>query len=195
MADEAEVDVGQRKKGSKLKVILLMVAGALVVAIIVGLTLFLTGFFEKAPEQSVEELLETVEQEITSDATGALAAPSNLQRVLRRSPELERFEQTYLEMERSFLANVTNSRKIMQASIAIMTHYDERVFRNVLKHEFAIRSAVLDEMRQVTEAELEQIEFRVTLAEKIRLRMNEILEKYEDFGGIEQVHFTEFVIQ
>jgi flagellar FliL protein len=79
--------------------------------------------------------------------------------------------------------------------VAIMTHYDERVFKNVKKHEFALRSAALDVMRQTTEAELAQADFRKNLAEKIRLEMNAVLEKFEDFGGIEAVYFTNFVVQ
>ena len=33
------------------------------------------------------------------------------------------------------------------------------------------------------------------LAEKIRTEINAVLEKYEDFGGIEAVFFTSFVVQ
>jgi flagellar FliL protein len=35
----------------------------------------------------------------------------------------------------------------------------------------------------------------VELAEKIRITMNALLERYEDFGGIDEVYFTEFVVQ
>jgi flagellar FliL protein len=76
-----------------------------------------------------------------------------------------------------------------------MTHYDERVFKNVKKHEFALRSAALDVMRQTTDADLNQADFRKNLAEKIRIELNAVLEKYEDFGGIEAVFFTSFVVQ
>jgi flagellar FliL protein len=50
-------------------------------------------------------------------------------------------------------------------------------------------------MRQTTEAELGQPDFRKNLAEKIRLELNAVLEKFEDFGGIEEVYFTSFVVQ
>jgi flagellar FliL protein len=33
------------------------------------------------------------------------------------------------------------------------------------------------------------------MAEQIRLELNTVLEKYEDFGGIEDVFFTSFVMQ
>ena len=98
-------------------------------------------------------------------------------------------------MGRPLLANVTGSRKVMQVTVAIMTHYDDKVLQNMEKHDFALRNAALDVMRQVTEAEIDKPTFRIELAEKIRLAMNAVLEKYEDFGGIEQVLFTEFVVQ
>jgi len=56
-------------------------------------------------------------------------------------------------------------------------------------------SAVLDVMRQTTEPETAKPEFRKQLAEKIKDTMNEMLEKLEDFGGIEEVFFTSFVMQ
>jgi len=58
-----------------------------------------------------------------------------------------------------------------------------------------LRSAALDVMRQVTEADLASKDFRKDLAEKIRTEINAVLEKYEDFGGIEAVFFTSFVVQ
>jgi flagellar FliL protein len=69
------------------------------------------------------------------------------------------------------------------------------VFKNVDKHEFAIRSVVLDLMRQLTEADLTKPDFRRDLAASIRTEVNAVLEKYEDFGGIEEVYFTTFVVQ
>jgi flagellar FliL protein len=100
-----------------------------------------------------------------------------------------------MELEKDMLANLTNSRKVIQVQLAIMTHYDQRVFKNVEKHQFALRSAALDVMRQTTEDQLNQADFRKNLAEKIRTEMNAVLERFEDFGGIEEVYFTSFVVQ
>ena len=38
-------------------------------------------------------------------------------------------------------------------------------------------------------------EFRKELAVKLKDIMNALLEEYEDFGGIEEVYFTSFVVQ
>ena len=53
----------------------------------------------------------------------------------------------------------------------------------------------LDIMRQVTDSDITQPDFRVELAERVRLGINSVLERWENFGGIEEVYFTEFVIQ
>jgi flagellar FliL protein len=111
------------------------------------------------------------------------------------SPELTRFEYTYMQIEREFLVNVSGSKKVMSVQLAVMTHYDDRVFENVKKHDFAIRSAVMDVMRLTTDADLVKPDFRKELAAKIRDAINSLLEKYEDFGGIEEIHFTNFIVQ
>jgi flagellar FliL protein len=217
MADEEEeVEV---KKSPLVKIILIAVLSLVIVAGSVVATLFFAGFFDKKDAGPLAEVLEADAASASGTAGGAggpapaaapAAAPSAggppaasgggasrpaPQPKARQVPERVRFEQSYLELERPLLANVTNSRKVIQVRLAVMTYYDERVFANIKKHEFAIRSAVLDVMRQATEPDIVKSTFRVELAERIRLTINALLEKYEDFGGVEEVHFTEFVFQ
>jgi len=113
----------------------------------------------------------------------------------KKSPDSPRFEYTYFQLEREFLVNLTGSKKVMSVQIAIMTRYDERVVENIKKHEFALRSAIMDTMRMTTEAELAKPDFRRDLAKKVADVMNTLLEKYEDFGGVEEVNFTNFIVQ
>jgi IMP dehydrogenase len=75
------------------------------------------------------------------------------------------------------------------------TRYDQRVIDNLKKHEFALRSVMMDVMRQSQEGEINKPEFRVDLAKKLRDSMNALLEKYEEFGGVEDVFFTSFIVQ
>ena len=192
MADEDNESEGKKKK-PLLKIIIIAVVALLVLVITVVGTLFVTGFFDQKDTQKAEEQL--AELEGAANAASNPASDAGPKKVTKTTPELTRFENHYLEIERELLANLTNSRKVIQVQMAIMTHYDERVFKNVKKHEFALRSAALDVMRQVTEPDLAKPEFRKELAEKIRGELNAVLEKYEDFGGIEEVFFTSFVVQ
>jgi flagellar FliL protein len=215
MADEQEQVEGGKKK-SPLKLILLIVGLIVLLAVTVVATLAATGFFSQPDPNSVEELLKKAEAEKAEadkanegeggDGQPKLGqdgkplpnykeAPQGPEKVTKNAADVKKFESRYKEMGRPLLANLSGSRKVMQVTVAIMTHYDDNVLKNIEKHDFALRMAALDVMRQVTEAEVDKPTFRIELAEKLRLAMNAVLERYEDFGGIEQVLFTEFVIQ
>jgi flagellar protein FliL len=192
MADE-ESEVEVKKKSPLVKIILIAVVAILVLTGTVVGTLFVTGFFDKKDTSAAEAQLKALEEE----ASGAKNAASDAgpKKVTKDSPELTRFENHYMELEKDLVANLTNSRKVIMVKLAIMTHYDERVFKNVKKHEFALRATALDVMRLTTDADLSQPDFRQKNGRKIRLELNAVLEKYEDFGGIEEVFFTSFVVQ
>jgi len=192
MAEE-DTEVEGKKKSPLIKIILISVVAILLLAGTVIGTLFVSGFYDKKDETAAEAQLKALEAEAAGEKDPAKNAGP--QKVTKETPQLKRFENHYMEIEKDMLANLTNSRKVIQVQLAIMTHYDDRVFNNVKKHEFALRSAALDVMRQTTEAELGQSDFRKNLAEKIRLELNAVLEKFEDFGGIEEVYFTSFVVQ
>lgn len=200
MADEDNEVEGKKKKPIVKIVIIVLVALVVIGGGVVG-TLFATGYFDQKVASAVEARLKALEEEKLKQAENAAKGldkdgkPVGPQKVTQKTPELKRFENHYLELERDMLANMTNSRKVIQLQVGIMTHYDERVFKNVKKHEIALRSAALDVIRQATEADLSKATFRKDLAEKIRTELNAVLEKWEDFGGIEEVYFTSFVVQ
>ena len=132
-------------------------------------------------------------EELEAAASKAkVEAPSKIK---KEAPEATRFEKNYLQLDKELMTNITGSKKVMVVQVALMTHYDTRVFDNVKKHEFALRSAMLDVMRQTTEADVAKPDFRKELAAKLKAEVNELLEKFEDFGGIEDVFFTSFVMQ
>jgi flagellar FliL protein len=192
MADvETEVEV--KKKSPLVKIILIAVVAIVVLAGTVLGTLSITGFFDKKDTSAAEAQLKALELE--ASAAKNTTEEAQLKKVTKDSPQLTRFENHYMEFEKDLVANLTNSRKVIQVKLAIMTHYDERVFKNVKKHEFALRSSALDVMRMTTDSDLSQPDFRKKMAEQIRLELNTTLEKYEDFGGIEEVFFTSFVVQ
>ncbi len=219
MVEEVVVEAEPKAK----KPILLIIGGVvvlllLVVGAVVG-TLFATGFFKPKADLSAEQMLEGDAHGGSAPAADAHGAPAKADghgeapktdahgapvkggkdgppaKLTKKSPEMTRFDYSYLKLETDFLSNLTNSRKVMSVQIAIMTRYDQRVLDNVKKHEMALRSVILDVMRQTVDADLVKPDFRKELAVRIRDVMNTLLEKYEDFGGIEEVYFTTFVTQ
>jgi flagellar FliL protein len=187
---EAEAGTEEPKKKKPILLILGIAVGAIVLLVGVAFgTLYFSGYYEKKAELSAMDKLEELEAAATKAKD---EAPAKLK---KEAPEATRFEKNYFQVEKELMTNITGSKKVMVVQIAVMTHYDSRVFDNIKKHEFALRSAMLDLMRQTTEAEASKPEFRKELAVKLKDIMNSLLEEYEDFGGVEEVMFTSFVMQ
>ena len=131
------------------------------------------------------------------DGHGGAAKGDMPQKKALPSDKDSRFEKSYMDLDdkKALVANVAGSRKVMQVNLSLMTTYDDRVFKNVEKHRAALRSGALDVLRQTTEADLTRSEFRAELAVRLREKINSELERLENFGGIEEVFFTEFVFQ
>lgn len=208
-APEAPAEAEPKKKGPLIKIILMVVAVLLLIGASVGGTLLATGFFSKKEQarEAVDAQLEKLEDpdgiengdgrgDAKDDSKGAKPGAEAPQKELV-SPEADnqRWKFNYYSLEKPLLSNLSGSRKVMQVTLTVMTHYDDRVINNVKTHELALRAGILDVMRQKTETDLREADFRKQLAEEVRLVVNSLLEKYEGFGGIEEVMFTEFVVQ
>ena len=191
-APETEAEAGSEEPKKKKPILLILGIVVLAIVLMVGIafgTLYFSGYYEKKAELAAMDKLEELEAAATKAKD---EAPAKLK---KEAPEATRFEKNYFQVEKELMTNITGSKKVMVVQIAVMTHYDSRVFDNIKKHEFALRSAMLDLMRQTTEAEASKPEFRKELAVKLKDIMNSLLEEYEDFGGVEEVMFTSFVMQ
>lgn len=216
----AEEVVEAEESKPKSPIVMIIVAGVVLLVLLVaavGGTLFATGFFDgkdkKAAAAALAELEASNKDGKGGDGNGdtkggegkggkdegqgkpPAAGASAPKPVSKTSAEMQRFEYRYHEMEKDMVANLSGSKKVMQIKVALMTRYDDRVLANVKKHEFALRSATLDVMRQTKAEDIDQPDFRKRLAEKIRDEMNATLQKFEDFGGIEEIMFTNFIVQ
>lgn len=212
-APEELVEGEPKKKGPLVKIIIITVAVLLLIGLSVGGTLVASGFFSKKPREAVDAQLEKLEAQGDGHAAadahapakddghgkkddhGKPAADAPQKELASPEGEAERWKFNYYALEKPLLSNVSGSRKVMQVTLTVMTHYDERVIKNMKTHELALRAGILDIMRQKTEGDLLKPDFRKALAEDVRLVINSLLEKYEGFGGIEEVMFTEFIVQ
>ena len=223
-APEEQVESEPKKKGPLVKIILMVVAVLFLIGASVGGTLLATGFFSKKDQakEAVDAQLDKLEGgdghsdghgeakkddghgepkkddghgEAKKDDHGKPGAEAPSKELVTPDADNQRWKFNYYALEKPLLSNLAGSRKVMQVTLTVMTHYDDRVIKNVKTHELALRAGILDVMRQKTEADLREPDFRKALAEEVRLTINSLLEKYEGFGGIEEVMFTEFVVQ
>jgi len=218
-AAPAPAEEGAEAKPKSKLVPLILAVTALIVVIVatIGLTLWLSGFFAKPAVNADAVLAQDAEHGAAAEGDHGAPAegghgekpaegehgekkaegdkPSDPPALKKKSPDSLQFEYSYLQLDKDFLVNLMGSKKVMSVQIAIMTRYDDRVFENAKKHELILRGVMLDIMRMTTETDLTKPDFRKDLAAKLRDAMNTQLEKYENFGGIEELIFTGFVVQ
>ena len=83
---------------------------------------------------------------------------------------------------------------MLQIGTGISTKSDGFAIRNVQSHQLALRSVILGVMSEFSEDDVKGDKGRKNLAEALRDAINSKLKTLENFGGIEAVHFTSFVI-
>jgi flagellar FliL protein len=183
-----------KKKGGLMKILVFVFGALLLIIVSVGATLYLTGFFDVKNEQASTEVIQDLEKTMV-DADGKPIEDKGPEKTPKETPDSQKFEQSYQDFKAKFTVNVPNSKKYVQFSLSVMTYYDERVLGNVDKHETALRSAVIGLVALEPAETYQSQEGMDKLKERIKDALNRVLMKYEDFGGIEEVYFTEFVLQ
>jgi len=188
MAEEEK----EEKKSSKLLPIIIGAVGGIVL-LLAGLALGFFLFSSPAadPSAEVDEIIEknTEGEEIEEDDN------TSPDKVALDTPENQVFLTTYYEFPGSFTTNLMNSRKFLQISVGVSTQYDDRVMANVEAHQLALRSEILGTMSEFTEESIQGKAGRQSLAASLQDAINSKLEVLENFGGIDEVHFTSFVLQ
>ena len=188
MAEEEK----EEKKSSKLLPIIIGAVGGIVL-LLAGLALGFFLFSSPAadPSAEVDEIIEkNTEGEETEEDDNTTP-----DKVALDTPENQVFLTTYYEFPGSFTTNLMNSRKFLQISVGVSTQYDDRVMANVEAHQLALRSEILGTMSEFTEESIQGKAGRQSLAASLQDAINSKLEVLENFGGIDEVHFTSFVLQ
>lgn len=107
----------------------------------------------------------------------------------------KRFEVTYYPMDAQFTANLADGSGFAQVGISLATYYDHRVIANIKRQIVPIRSAVLMTLSVQDAATLSTPSGRQLLQHQLTRAINQVLREKEGFGGIDNVYFTNLVIQ
>ena len=183
------------KAGSGLvkKLLIFGGGGLLLVAIGVGAGWLIFGSSQPDPSEEIEEIIERKMQE--REAAELESDNSTPQKMSKDTPEEEVFETIYHEFPGTFTTNLAGSRKMLQVGIGVSTQYDDTVMMNVEAHQLALRSVILGVISDFTEDGVKGATGRENLSGALRDAINMKLELLENFGGVEEVHFTSFVLQ
>ena len=198
------------KKGGIVKYILFGFGGLALLGVGLGIGMFMGGD-DTDPSSEISQIIEKKdnpekeEDEIENDLAVEDCAddekdeegncPVGPKKIPKLVPEEEIFATTYYEFPGNFTTNLKDSKKFLQISLGVSTQYDEQVMINVESHQLALRSEILGTMSDFTAEAISSREGKAELAESLKNGINKILEDVEGFGGVENVHFTSFVLQ
>ncbi|MAI77242.1 MAG: hypothetical protein CBC25_08685 [Pelagibacteraceae bacterium TMED65] len=209
----AEENNQENEKKSPLKLILMIVGGVVLLGLGIGLGIFLGGGDDTDPSAEISKIIEKKEnpekeendnkkneEELAEECTEEEKdeegnCPTGPKKIPKITPEEEIFTTTYYEFPGNFTANLKGSKKFLQLSVGVSTQYDEQVMVNVESHQLALRSEILTIMSEFSSEDIAGKDGKYNLAEALKEGINEVLVKVEGFGGIENVHFTSFVVQ
>ncbi|HCD64276.1 MAG TPA: flagellar biosynthesis protein FliL [Alphaproteobacteria bacterium] len=193
MADEENNE--PKKKGLILRILIFVVAGLVLIGLGLGGGYILFGGSQPDPSEEIESIIEKKMAEADAEREAEQEAALSNEKVAKELPEIETFVTTYFEFPGTFTTNLKASRKFLQLGLGVSTQYDDEVITNVEDHQLALRSEILNVMSEFTEEDIQGKQGRETLARALADGINQKLMQLEDFGGIEEVHFTSFVLQ
>lgn len=189
----AEEEVEEKKsKGGLIKIILFAVGGIVLVVIGLGAGYFVFGSSQPDPSEEIETIIERKLQE--AEAAKAEQDNASPEKVSKETPEQENFATIYYEFPGTFTTNLRGSRKMLQVGVGVSTQYDDTVMMNVESHELALRSTILGVLSEFAEEDVQGTNGKAALAAALKQGINSKLILLENFGGVEEVLFTSFVL-
>ena len=222
MSEEAEEAEEAPKKAGKGKGLILGIAVAIVMggAGVAG-GLFAAGAFgSDTEEEEVEEVDPkkpqlvlkgedpvAIGEQYASEASGDdddsehPPIPGVKKKAVRKGIDLPRpdnpskYQATYFQMPAPYTSNVADTDSLVQVALAVSTYYDARVIDAIKTHEMAIRSEILLMMAQEQELVLITPKGKEALQQRLTQIINKILKEKTGYSGVDNVYFTNFVIQ
>jgi len=140
------------------------------------------------PEEVANNLIAKAKEH---PSTAGKAKPIDLPRPANPSA----YQATYFQIPAPFTSNMADSDAFAQVSIAVSTYYDNRVIQAIQAHELAIRSSILLMLAQEQEIDLVSPQGKEALQKKLLKIINDTLKEKTGYGGVDNVYFTNFVIQ
>lgn len=191
------------KKGGKMKKLLVIGLGAIVLigaGAGAGVYFGALSAHEAKPEDHFPKLVlrstKAEEPAAASDdkevplKVGTVSVPND-----RFKVDPRKYEITYYPMGDSFTTNLADGSGFLQIGISLSTFYDGKVINNIKRQAVPIRSVVLMVLAEQDPALLATSQGKQRLQRQLTAAINDVLREKEGFGGIDNVYFTNLVIQ
>lgn len=204
MSDKPE-DATPKKKGGKMKIIVMALALIVLVGGGVGAGVYaasagLIGGHGGAAEDHGPKLIPKAEQKRAAGGEGGEGghgggeSGGGGQHVPSGSGG-DKYASNYYAMDPQFTSNLQDSVHVIQIGIAVSTPYDDTVVENLKTNDIAVRSSVLLALGDTPEEQVFTSAGKQQLQARLVKAINATLQQKEGFGGVSNVYFTNFVVQ
>lgn len=105
------------------------------------------------------------------------------------------YRTSYYNFTEDFTSNLKASPTLVQVSLAASTRRDGRVLLWLKKHELAVRSAMLAVLADTPEEDVDTMEGKERIQQRLTAAINKVLTETEGFGGVDKVYFKAFLVQ
>jgi len=204
-----EIEEVPKKDGMAGKMILIAAVGLVMSSAGIAGGLFAAGAFGSSAEEVVQEdtdkpqlVLEGEDPVAIAEAAAGEGSHEGKKGKkpkkgidLPRPKDISKYQATYFQMPAPYTSNVADTDSLVQISIAVSTYYDNRVLEAVKTHETAMRSVILMMLAQQNEMELSTPKGKEALQKRLTSLINTILKEKTGYSGVDNVYFTNFVIQ
>lgn len=207
MSKDAAKPEGKPKGGKMKKMIMIGVGGTVLIGAGVGAGLYASGagmLGEKAEHEDPNRPKLVVRSE-EAKPEGGEGAEADKKEVVKIGTvavssdnvliDRKKYEVTYFPVEGNFTANLADGSGFVQVGLSLSTYFDSKLIANVKRQMVPIRSAILLVLSDQESAILSTPQGKAMLQRRITKAINQVLREHEGFGGVDNVYFTNLVIQ
>lgn len=102
----------------------------------------------------------------------------------------------YFEVEKGFTSNLKEPDRYVELSVGVSTSGgDEKLGEEIKGNDMAIRSAVLSVLSEQSADQISTLAGKQALQQKLKATINDTLKSKTGKGGIDDVYFTNFILQ
>lgn len=190
----------KKKKGGKMKWILIGLGGLILAGGGVGGGLYATGMIgggaHDAPKKDEPHLVPKSEQKRAGEGgEGGGESGGGEGGGSGGGEGGSEYASNYYTFDKEFTSNLKDSVHFIQVGVAVSTPYDDKVLSNLKTHEIAVRSAILMALSETDEEQVFTAAGKTALQKRLVKSINDTLKEKEGFGGVGNVYFTNFVVQ